>query len=410
MFKKVFLATVISLSLVGQAFAVTPVTITKSDGSGGVSITDGKLDVNSTGTSTVSGTVTANQGTGGSSAWKVDGSAVTQPVSATNLDIRDLTSASDSVEVKQSTASNLKVDLSGTGANSTALKVDGSAVTQPVSGTFWQATQPVSIATMPSTPVTGTFWQATQPVSGTVTANQGGTWNIGSVTTLPAITGAVDLNPATDNITGQKNVASSGTRERLVIATTAGTTQALPACTYNEGTLGVGATLTGVSNGALTAQDGVTLIATNTLLVKNQASAFQNGVYTVTQVGDETDHFILTRLGAYDEQAEIMAGTIISVLNGTANGNKMFQQTTVTPTIGVSNIVFSQLTTMLSVTVTAKPTNTGYIYMGNQYVTSSIGKILSAKESQIVDVDNLSDVWLDCSVNGEGVSYEAVVK
>ena len=36
-----------------------------------------------------------------------------------------------------------------------------------VTGTFWQATQPVSIASMPSTPVTGTFWQATQPVSGT---------------------------------------------------------------------------------------------------------------------------------------------------------------------------------------------------------------------------------------------------
>src|SRR6516162_3208850 len=35
------------------------------------------------------------------------------------------------------------------------LRVDGSAVTQPVSGTFWQATQPVS----------GTFWQATQPIS-----------------------------------------------------------------------------------------------------------------------------------------------------------------------------------------------------------------------------------------------------
>lgn len=40
--------------------------------------------------------------------------------------------------------------------------------TVPVSGTFYQATQPVSIASMPSTPVTGTFWQATQPVSGTV--------------------------------------------------------------------------------------------------------------------------------------------------------------------------------------------------------------------------------------------------
>lgn len=38
---------------------------------------------------------------------------------------------------------------------------------QAVTGTFYQATQPVSIATMPTTPVTGTFWQTTQPVSGT---------------------------------------------------------------------------------------------------------------------------------------------------------------------------------------------------------------------------------------------------
>ena len=37
-----------------------------------------------------------------------------------------------------------------------------------VTGTFYQVTQPVSIATMPTTPVTGTFYQATQPVSGTV--------------------------------------------------------------------------------------------------------------------------------------------------------------------------------------------------------------------------------------------------
>ena len=36
----------------------------------------------------------------------------------------------------------------------------------PVTGTFWQTTQPVSIASMPTTAVTGTFYQATQPVSG----------------------------------------------------------------------------------------------------------------------------------------------------------------------------------------------------------------------------------------------------
>lgn len=52
--------------------------------------------------------------------------------------------------------------------------------TQPVSGTFFQATQPVSIASMPSTPVTGTFWQATQPVSFTtpISVTQSGVWTV----------------------------------------------------------------------------------------------------------------------------------------------------------------------------------------------------------------------------------------
>src|SRR5674476_957595 len=36
----------------------------------------------------------------------------------------------------------------------------------PVTGTFYPTTQPVSLATAPTTPVTGTFWQTTQPVSG----------------------------------------------------------------------------------------------------------------------------------------------------------------------------------------------------------------------------------------------------
>jgi len=57
-------------------------------------------------TVTVSGTVTANQGTAGAAAWLVDGSAVTQPVSGplTNAQLR-----------------------------AAAVSVDGSAVTQPVS-------------------------------------------------------------------------------------------------------------------------------------------------------------------------------------------------------------------------------------------------------------------------------------
>jgi len=41
----------------------------------------------------------------------------------------------------------------------------GTAPSLAVTGTFFQGTQPVSIAAMPTTAVTGTFWQAIQPVS-----------------------------------------------------------------------------------------------------------------------------------------------------------------------------------------------------------------------------------------------------
>jgi hypothetical protein len=50
--------------------------------------------------------------------------------------------------------------------------ITGSVAT---TGTYWQATQPVSLASVPTHGVTGTFWQATQPVSiaGTVTTAPG---------------------------------------------------------------------------------------------------------------------------------------------------------------------------------------------------------------------------------------------
>ena len=61
------------------------------------------------------------------------------------------------------------------------------APTTPVTGTFWQATQPVSISG--TIPVTGTFWQATQPVSlasvPTHAVTQSGAWSV-SVSNFPA--------------------------------------------------------------------------------------------------------------------------------------------------------------------------------------------------------------------------------
>src|SRR3989344_567265 len=90
--------------------------------------------------------------TANSTAVKVDGSAVTQPVSGTitanagtNLNTSLLaldTSAAPTYTTAQldplslTTSGALRVDIGATSANATAVKVDGSAVTQPVSGTI----------------------------------------------------------------------------------------------------------------------------------------------------------------------------------------------------------------------------------------------------------------------------------
>jgi hypothetical protein len=61
------------------------------------------------------------------------------------------------------------------------------------------------------------------------------------------------------------------------------------------------------------------------------------------------------------------------------------------------------------VIIKAHSTNTGTIYVGPEGVTAATGFRLSAGESVFVEVDNLADVWLDCSVSGEGVSFIAGV-
>ncbi len=141
---------------------------------------------------------------------------------------------------------------------------------------------------------------------------------------------------------------------RFVTAVNASTTAALPACTYDNGTLGVGATLTGDAVGALADQDGVTLTAGQLLLVKNQAAAAQNGIYTVTTVGDGGTAFVLTRYGTYDQTAEIVSGTFVNILAGTALANKQWAMTkTGTITVGTTDIDFSQLSAPSAITASS---------------------------------------------------------
>ena len=62
-----------------------------------------------------------------------------------------------------------------------------------------------------------------------------------------------------------------------------------------------------------------------------------------------------------------------------------------------------------AIMVKALPSNTGYIYLGkvaDGTVSSSTGLMLSAGDVIVFDwVGNLSNIMVDSSVNGEGVSW-----
>jgi hypothetical protein len=74
---------------------------------------------------------------------------------------------------------------------------------------------------------------------------------------------------------------------------------------------------------------------------------------------------------------------------------------------GTDEVLAASQALKSGVTVKAHSTNTGTIYVGPEGVAAATGFRLAAGESVFVEVDNLADVCLDASVNGEGVSYIA---
>lgn len=113
--------------------------------------------------------------------------------------------------------------------------------------------------------------------------------------------------------------------------------------TYSNGSSGVGATLTNAGAQAVLAIDGSTLSVGDRVLVKNQASTFQNGIYLVTNVGSGSTNWIMTRATDFDGSAggQITYGAQITIVEGTANAGVIYiQLTSGTITVGTTDITF----------------------------------------------------------------------
>lgn len=112
--------------------------------------------------------------------------------------------------------------------------------------------------------------------------------------------------------------------------------------TYSNGTSGVGATLTNNDTQAALVLDGVTVSVSDRVLIKNQTTASQNGIYTVTDTGSVSTNWVLTRATDFDTSAEIQGGDFVFVTGGSTYDNTGWVQTSTGVTVGSSAIVWQQ--------------------------------------------------------------------
>ncbi len=164
------------------------------------------------------------------------------------------------------------------------------------------------------------------------------------------ITGCDAVPTLSSDLVNLSYVKDLGIRAPVKVATTGSL-----AATYNNGTLGVGATLTGTIG--LAAVDGYTLVVGDRVLIKNQILQHQNGIYTFT---GNLPNFVFTRATDYDTVAEMMKCSFVLVQEGTTNARKGYEQSGTVTAVGTSNVVFSEISSSIGSAVdsaVASPVN-----------------------------------------------------
>jgi len=206
--------------------------------------------------------------------------------------------------------------------------------------------------------------------SGNMTINAASGNN--SVNLVPTGTGTVDVaskritsvaEPTQSTDAATKNyVDAVKTGLKVKDAVRAATTANLTA-TYANGSSGVGATLTNSGTQAAFTVDSIVLSVGERVLVKNQSTAFQNGIYTVTTAGTVSTNWVLTRAIDNDSNAtvlEVEGGDFCFVQEGTVNADNGFVVTTNGAiTIGTTGIDYVQFSGAGQITAGDGLTKTG---------------------------------------------------
>ena len=126
--------------------------------------------------------------------------------------------------------------------------------------------------------------------------------------------------------------------------------------TYNNGASGVGATLTNSGTQVALSIDGISLSVNNRVLVWQQTTQSQNGVYVVTTVGSGSTNWVLTRASDADTYAPqsdtgLGGGDYFYVQEGTTGSGDSYVCTNDgTITFGTTAITFAQFSGAITYT------------------------------------------------------------
>lgn len=163
----------------------------------------------------------------------------------------------------------------------------------------------------------------------------------------PALTGAPTAPTATAG-DASTTVATTAFVQTAVLQGVAkeavkyASTGVLPSIIYANGSSGVGATLTGVALAAISLDSSSPSVG-DRVLIKNQASTFQNGVYVTTATGSGVAVFVLTRASDFDQSGDIKTGDTVYVSGGsTLAGTTWNVNSPDAPVMGTDPITFAQ--------------------------------------------------------------------
>ena len=149
--------------------------------------------------------------------------------------------------------------------------------------------------------------------------------------------------------------------------------------TYNNGTAGVGATLTNAGTQTAFTPDGVIASIGDRILIYQQANAAHNGVYTVTTVGSGSTNWVLTRSTDANTYAPtspngLGGGDAFFVTSGnTGAGETYVCNTTGTITFGTTLITFVQISSVAIYSAGTGLTLTGTEFSLTTPVATTLG-------------------------------------